>query len=335
MDELDIMGYNYIDRLYGTNTYVPEHARFPHRLILAPRPVPPSTTGLACATTTTSSANSSGPALIIWARQAFPAAATAPVSLILPPGKRPATTSAPPIGVKIPCCKSWLPPAEEAAAPGRDAAPGREGRGGRAGGGGGGGGARAGRGGGPPAPSLGGWNGTDGAPMTVRAVANCDEVELFLNDTSLGRHPIPRDAYYSDWTVPYAPGVLTATGYRAGQKVATRKLTAIGAASRLQITPLPSPVTSTVSLYEITVVDDAGQTVLNASQPVTVKVEGEARLIGLDTGDLAYGGLFKTDTRTAYQGRLLATVQRTAPTGEIRLTATAAGLQSAEKAANP
>jgi len=33
MDELDIMGYNYIDRLYGTNTYVPEHARFPRRLM--------------------------------------------------------------------------------------------------------------------------------------------------------------------------------------------------------------------------------------------------------------------------------------------------------------
>ena len=34
MDELDIAGYNYIDRLYGTNTYVPERARFPHRLCL-------------------------------------------------------------------------------------------------------------------------------------------------------------------------------------------------------------------------------------------------------------------------------------------------------------
>ena len=34
MDQLDIGGYNYIDRLYSTNTYVPEHARFPHRLFL-------------------------------------------------------------------------------------------------------------------------------------------------------------------------------------------------------------------------------------------------------------------------------------------------------------
>jgi len=223
---------------------------------------------------------------------------------------------------------------------GGDAAPARgERRGGRggAGAGGGGGGARGaarGGGGGGPTPSLGGWNGTDGAPMIVRVDANCDEVELFLNDNSLGRHAIPRDAYYSDWTVPYASGVLSAVGYRAGQKAVTQKLTAIGAAERLQITPLPTVAAGDVSLYEITVVDAAGQTVVNASQAVTAHVEGPGRLIGLDTADLAYPGPFKTDTRNANGGRLLATVQRTAPAGEIRLAVSAPGLQSAEKTAN-
>ena len=335
MDALDLAGYNYIDRVHGTNTYAPERARFPHRL---------------CLGTETSSSVHNWLGVrdhdyvigeFIWTgidylgETSLPRRGNDSGFIDFAAGKKAGYYQRAAYWRDNPVLQILVASGGGSGGAGRDAAPGREGRGGRAGGGGGGGGARAGRGGGPPAPSLGGWNGTDGAPMTVRAVANCDEVELFLNDTSLGRHPIPRDAYYSDWTVPYAPGVLTATGYRAGQKVATRKLTAIGAASRLQITPLPSPVTSTVSLYEITVVDNAGQTVLNASQPVTVKVEGEARLIGLDTGDLAYGGLFKTDTRTAYQGRLLATVQRTAPTGEIRLTATAAGLQSAEKAANP
>ena len=81
------------------------------------------------------------------------------------------------------------------------------------------------------------------------------------------------------------------------------------------------PFASDLSFYEITVVDDAGLLVSDATPAVTVKVEGPGRLIGLDTGDLDYGGLFKTDTRNAYQGRLLATVQRTAPTGEIHLTA--------------
>jgi beta-galactosidase len=90
-----------------------------------------------------------------------------------------------------------------------------------------------------------------------------------------------------------------------------------------------------IAFYEITVVDEAGLSVLDAKLPVTVGVEGAGRLIGLDTGDLEFGGLFKTNTRNAYQGRLLATVQRTAPTGEVAITAAAPGLPTAKKTANP
>ena len=122
--------------------------------------------------------------------------------------------------------------------------------------------------------------------------------------------------------MPYAPGVLSAVGYRAGKQVATQR---IAHDRRAGATPdhaagiAHSP--AILRFYEITVVDDAGLTVSDATPAVTVRVEGAGRLIGLDTGDLSYGGLFKTDTRNAYQGRLLATVQRTAPTGEINVTA--------------
>jgi beta-galactosidase len=121
--------------------------------------------------------------------------------------------------------------------------------------------------------------------------------------------------------MPYAPGVLSAVGYRNGQPVATNELRTTGTPAQLQITPVPSPIQSDLAFYEIIVVDDAGLLVSDATPAVTVHVEGAGRLIGLDTGDLNYGGLFKTDTRDAYQGRLLATVQRTTPTGEISVTA--------------
>jgi beta-galactosidase len=60
-----------------------------------------------------------------------------------------------------------------------------------------------------------------------------------------------------------------------------------------------------------------------------VRVEGAARLIGLDTGDLGYGGSFKTSTRDAYLGRFLATVERTARPGTLRIVATTPGLPDA------
>jgi beta-galactosidase len=95
------------------------------------------------------------------------------------------------------------------------------------------------------------------------------------------------------------------------------------------------PVASDLAAYEITVVDAAGLTVPDAKTAITVQVEGAGRLIGLDTGDLEYGGLFKVDTRDAFHGRLLATVQRTVPAGEVRLAATTPGLPTARLVSSP
>jgi beta-galactosidase len=84
-----------------------------------------------------------------------------------------------------------------------------------------------------------------------------------------------------------------------------------------------------VSLCDITVVDAEGLTVTDATLPVTVRVEGPGRLIGLDTGDLNYGGVFKAQVRNAYLGRMLGTVERTDPTGSFRVIAATPGLPEA------
>ena len=185
-----------------------------------------------------------------------------------------------------------------------------------------------------PAPAAFKWNWPTNSQLTVRAVANCDEVELFLNRRSLGRHAVSHNVYSSDWNVPFAPGVLAAVGYRAGKQVATNQLLTTGEPVRLKVTPLASPIPGDIAFYEITVVDEAGLLVPDATPAVTVKVEGAGRLIGLDTGDLNDGGLFKTDTRNAYQGRLLVTVQRTTPTGDIRVTAVSPDLLTTAAPAN-
>jgi beta-galactosidase len=180
-----------------------------------------------------------------------------------------------------------------------------------------------------PAPALIKWNWPAGAQVTVRAAANCDEVELFLNDRSLGRHAVSHDVYASDWTVPYVPGTLSAVGYRAGRQVAAQEIRTTGAPARLAFAAIQPAVPSDLAFYEITVVDRNGLVVTDATPVVKVRVKGAGRLIGLDTGDLDYGGLFKVARRAAYRGRLLATVQRTALTGELRISAAAPGLPTA------
>ena len=332
MDELDIMGYNYIDRLYGTNTYVPEHARVPRRLMFG------TETGSQIHYWLGVRDHDYVIGEFIWTgidylgETSFPRRGNGSGFIDIASGKKSNYYLRAAYWRDDPVLQILVGPGGGTGEARRGGAAGGAARDGAPTGG-----ARGGRGGrgGGAAPSLATWNGTDGAPMAVRVDSNCEEVELFLNDGSLGRHAIPRDAYYSDWTVPYAPGVLSAAGYRDGKQVATQKLTAAGPSARLQIAPLPSPIAGDVALYEITIADEAGVNVLDATNAVTVRVEGPGRLIGLDTGDLAYGGLFKTGTRNAYQGRLLATVQRTAPGGEVRLSASAPGLTTAEKTFNP
>ena len=154
-------------------------------------------------------------------------------------------------------------------------------------------------------------------------------MELFLNNRSLGKKAVSHNVYSVDWDVSYKPGELRAVGYSKGKKVATSKLLTTGAATKLMITPLPLPISSDLVLYEITLNDNAGLKVTDATASVTVKVEGAGQLIGIDNGELDFAGPYKTDTRNIFQGRLLVTIQRTAEMGEIRVTATAPGLTAA------
>ncbi|MCF7957636.1 MAG: glycoside hydrolase family 2 protein, partial [Phycisphaerae bacterium] len=62
--------------------------------------------------------------------------------------------------------------------------------------------------------------GMEGVVIPVVGYSNCEEVELFLNDKSLGRIP-PRDLLDFVWRVPYEPGTLKAVGYRDNKAVAT------------------------------------------------------------------------------------------------------------------
>ncbi len=297
MDQLDLLGYNYIDRIYKERTYAPERERFPHRLMLG---------------TETSNQVHNWLGVrdhdyvigeFIWTgidylgeSHAFPLRGSSSGFLDIAGGKKSEFFRRAAYWRDDPVVQIVVLTGEKSDRPWR------------------------------PEPALLKWNWPAAAQLTVRAVTNCDEVELFLNDRSLGRHPVSHDLYASDWNVPFAPGVLSAVAYRAGQKVAASELRTAGAAARVQLTPLAVPIAGDLALFEITLVDAAGLAITDANAAVTVKVDGAARLIGLDTGDLDYGGLFKTDTRNAYRGRLLATVQRTSPTGAVHLSVTTAGL---------
>jgi beta-galactosidase len=143
------------------------------------------------------------------------------------------------------------------------------------------------------------WPGREGQPIDVRVYANTDEVELLLNGTSLGRKALARYAHLQ-WSVPYAPGSLTARGYQAGKLVVTETVATTGNGSAVRLTADRVRIRADgddVAVVRVSVVDREGRVVPTANQSISFEVSGPARLIGMGNGD---PGSHEADKPTAF-----------------------------------
>ena len=167
------------------------------------------------------------------------------------------------------------------------------------------------------------WNWIPKDSVSVYVISNCDEVELFLNNRSLGTKVIDKNLnYYGIWPLKYKEGTLKAIGYIAKIKVAEDVLKTAAEASKLIAKPdktLLKADGKDISMIEISIVDKNGTLVPDAANEIKVNIHGEAALIGLDNGDIYYTGLFKTNIRKLFKGKLMVTVQSTTDAGTATL----------------
>jgi beta-galactosidase len=131
------------------------------------------------------------------------------------------------------------------------------------------------------------WPGLEGKEIDVRAQTNCDEVELFLNGASLGRKAVKR---YSEgrWSVPYAPGTLSAKAYRGGKVVAEDQVETTGAPAAVKLAPHRASIGANgedVAIFTVSVTDAQGRVVPVAGNSVSLSLDGPGRIIGVGNGD--------------------------------------------------
>ena len=166
------------------------------------------------------------------------------------------------------------------------------------------------------------WNLETTDSLVVKVYSNCDQVELFLNNKSLGKKVIDKNAYLGTWPVNFKSGTLKAIGYKANKKVAEYVLKTASEAARMVAKPTKNLLMADgndMSLIEITLVDKNGNPVYDADNTVSVNVTGNGSLAGLDTGEQFYTGVFKTNIRKAHNGKLLLTIKSTDIHGQIFL----------------
>jgi beta-galactosidase len=170
----------------------------------------------------------------------------------------------------------------------------------------------------------------DGAEVNVDAYTNCDSVELFLNDQSLGSQPRPKDnASPRQWKVPFAAGTIRAVATSDGQVVATHELRTADKPAKIVLTADRKELANNfdeVAFIRASIVDENGITVPDASEPITFDISGPGQIVAVDSADPASHELFQANHRTPYRGMCVGIVRATEPVGEITLTASSQSL---------
>jgi len=131
------------------------------------------------------------------------------------------------------------------------------------------------------------WAGKEGQEIDVRCFSSCEAVELFLNGSSLGRQSIPKNSH-AGWKVKYAPGILSAKGFRDGQVVLETKVETAGAPALVMLKPDRTVINADgedVSIITVAVVDQQNRVFPIASNLVRFELTGPGTILGVGNGD--------------------------------------------------
>jgi len=173
------------------------------------------------------------------------------------------------------------------------------------------------------------WNWTEGQTVDIWAYSNAEEVELFLNDKSLGIKKKQGDDLHLMWRIPFTPGTLKAISRTAGKEVLVKEVKTAGAPAKLVVTADRSDIKADgndLSFLTVDLVDANGVIVPNADNLVKFQLEGSGTIAGVDNGDPVSHESFKAPQRKAFHGKCLVIVQSGEKPGIVKLTASTEGL---------
>ena len=174
------------------------------------------------------------------------------------------------------------------------------------------------------------WNleGHEGETVSVWVYSNCDEVALSVNGRNLGRKKMPRNGHL-EWTAVYKPGKVKAVGYRGGKKICEETVYTAGAPAALQAEADRSVILADgqdLAVLNLSVQDVCGHFVPTACLPVTVTVDGPARILGAGNGDPAFRERERPEdpaarsfTLETFNGLAQVLIQGTGEPGDIHL----------------
>lgn len=178
------------------------------------------------------------------------------------------------------------------------------------------------------------WKGYEDSIFEVNIYSSCDEVELFLNNKSLGKKPTNRSTkFMAVYNVPYAAGELKAIGYNNGKKVNTAILKTAGEPTQIKLSADRKTIKADnedLSYVTFELVDKKGTRNPGAENLIHFEIEGPGTIAGVGNADPVSIESYQLPQRKAWQGRCIVVVKSGKKSGNIVLKASSTGLKSSE-----
>lgn len=183
------------------------------------------------------------------------------------------------------------------------------------------------------------WNYEPDSKQSIFTYTNAHSVELLINGKSMGTQlndttkiNLRNMIYWQD--IPYGNGgsLEAIARDKNGQEVARHRIESAGKAVALRIeaeTPVDWKADGMDLQYiHVTAVDKKGRLVWTYDEPLTLEIDGSARLVALDNGDHYTSDLFHgISTKRMHQGRMQIILRSNREAGEVKLKVTSAGLK--------
>ena len=180
------------------------------------------------------------------------------------------------------------------------------------------------------------WDWNEGERIDVKAYTNAASVELFVNGKSWGLQTIDHEnssSPFASWNVEYHKGEIKAVAYDKDKNIIAQDIKKTPEdPSTVVLTP-ESYDTDNLFFIDIMVQDKNGVPVENARNYISVYVKDDAVLLGLDNGDSTdyeqYVGKKESHTRRLFSNRLVAIIQAKSKDSKFEVHAVSKELKGA------
>ena len=173
------------------------------------------------------------------------------------------------------------------------------------------------------------WNREEGSKVSMNVYTNCERVDLVLNGRVIASkentmNPRSRNKIKFD-NIAYVPGYLEAVGYRNGKAVARHRVETTSEAKKLALIPdaIEWQADGTDLMHvRVHAIDRKGRRVWSAQDELTFTVEGDARIVAVDNGNIYSHEAHVGNVRRLYDGSALVILRAGHAPGKVVLTVT-------------